>query len=227
MKENNMRISILGVLLFALLGTGCATSIPQAENFPQGKQKKAMAAQHWGVIAVDAVEQTRLALGKQTFSKDKPLYVADNANTDFSRAFRKYMIAGLLDAGFVVSAKKEGAIEVGYEAQVIRHASSFDPQAFGYKPGMATAGVAGFWILRDALRYGSTAGAVLASAATAGAYDGYQAKNPGETGVELLISTSIIHDDKYVMLNADAYYIEKGEAWLFEGCKGKNRRLCR
>jgi hypothetical protein len=67
----------------------------------------------------------------------------------------------------------------------------------------------------------------IASVATAAAYDVYNAKNPGETGVELLISTSIIHNDQYVMLNADAYYIEKGEAWLFEGCKGKNRRLCR
>ncbi|MDO9394882.1 hypothetical protein [Methylotenera sp.] len=221
------KLPSLGVLILALSLTGCATSIPQAENFSATKQKKVMAAQHWGVIAADAVEQTRLALVKQTFVKDKPLYVTDNESTEFSRAFRKYMIAGLLDAGFVVSAKKEGAVEVGFEAQVIRHASSFDPQAYGYKPGMATAGVAGFWVLRDALRYGASAGTVLATVAAAGGTDYYNAKNPGETGVELLISTSIIHADRYVMLNADAYYIEKGEAWLFEGCKGKNRRQCR
>lgn len=221
-----MKVSALGVLLLTLFLAGCATSIPQAENFPQAQQKKAMAVQHWGVIAADSVEQTRLALGKQAFGKDKPLYVADNANTDFSRAFHKYMIVGLLNAGFAVSAKKEGAIEIGYEAQVIRHASSFDPQALGYKPGMATAGVAGFWVLRDALRTWSNALGVVSVAAAVGA-DYYNAKNPGETGVELLISTSIIHNDQYVMLNADAYYIEKGEAWLFEGCKGKNRRKCR
>lgn len=222
-----MKLSGVLIVLFALFLTGCATSIPQAKNFPQTTQKKAMAAQHWGMIATDAVEQTRLALGKQTLSKDKPLYVADNANTDFSLAFRKYMIAGLLDAGFVVSAKKEGALEIGYEAQVIRHASAFDPQAIGYKPGMAVGSVAGFWVLRDALRTWSRDALGIASVATAAAYDIYQAKNPGETGVELLISTSIIHADRYVMLNADAYYIEKGEAWLFEGCKGKNRRQCR
>lgn len=222
-----MKLIGILVMVFAMLSAGCATSIPKAENFPVAKQKKVMAVQHWGVIAADAVEQTKLALDKQAFIKGKTLYVADNTTTDFNRAFRKYVIAGLIDDGLSVSSKKEGAIELSFETQVIRHASSFDPQAFGYKPGMATAGVAGFWILRDALRYGSTAGAVLATAATAGAYDGYQAINPGETGAELLISTSIIHDDKYVMLNADAYYIEKGEAWLFEGCKGKNRRLCR
>ncbi len=226
-----MKLTGVVVMAFVLLISGCATNIPQAENFAPSKQKKAMAAQHWGLIANDAVAQTRLALTKQAAMqqtiKNKPLYVADIATTDFSRAFRKYMIAGLIDAGFAVSAKKEGAIEVGYEAQVIRHASSFDPIAFGYKPGMATAGVAGFWVLRDALLHGSTMGAVLATTAAAGGVDMYNAKNPGETGVELLISTSIVHNDRYVMLNADAYYIEKEEAWLFEGCKGKNRRLCR
>lgn len=226
-ERTNMRLTALLVVMVALMVSGCATSIPQAENFPASKQKKAMALQHWGLIASDAANQTRLALERQAIAKDKPLYVADNATTEFSRAFRKYMIAGRMNAGFTVSAKKEGAIEVGYEAQVIKHATSSNPQALGYKPGMASAGVAGFWVLRDALRYGSTAGALAATGAAAGGYDAYHALNPGETGVEILISTSIIHEERYVMLNADAYYIEKDEAWLFEGCKGKSRRMCR
>lgn len=219
-------IAFLGVLS-ALLITGCTTAIPQAENFPPTQQKKAMAAQHWGRIAADAVEQTKLALNKHSGIKDKPVYVADNTATEFNRAFRKYMIAELIDAGFVVLSKKEGAIEIGYETQVLRHASSFDPQAFGYKPGVATAGVVGFWVLRDALKSFSFSSAGVGTLAAAGAYDVYSAHNPGETGVELLISTSIIHDNRYVMLNADAYYIEKEETMLFEECKGKSRRRCR
>lgn len=215
------------VILFAVAAAGCATSIPQAENFPSGKQKKAMAAQHWSMIAADAVEQTKIALGKQSFPKDKPVYVADNTATEFDRAFRKYMIAGLIAAGLPVASKKDGAIEIGYETQVIRHASAFDPNSFGYKPGVATAGVSGFWVLRNALQIWSTTTAGVGTVAAAGAYDAYNALNPGETGVELLVATSIVHDDRYVMLNADAYYIEKGEAWLFELCKGKNRRNCR
>lgn len=227
MKEMNMKKSTLGVLLIAFMLAGCQTSIPKAENFPQGKQKKIMAVQHWGLIANDAVDQTRWSLSKQSLPKDQPFYVADNATTDFSRAFRKYMIAALLDAGLPVSTKREGAIEIGYEAQVIRHDVSVDPQALGYKPGMATGGVVGFWVLRNAFQHWSTTSAAVGSVAAAGAYDVYKAIKPEETGVELLISTTITHQDRYVMLNADAYYIEKGEAWLFEGCKGKTRRYCR
>ncbi|PPC87286.1 MAG: hypothetical protein CTY37_03915 [Methylotenera sp.] len=222
-----MKFTYLFGLLAAFSLAGCATNIPQAENFPASQQKKAVAIQHWGVIADDAIAQTKLSLAKQNITKSSPLFVADNNKTDFSRAFRKYMIAGLIDDGFVVSAKKEGAIEIDYEAQVIRHAGAFDPLAFGYKPGVATAGVAGFWVLRDALKSFSFSSAGLGSLAVAGAYDVYKAKNPGETPVELLISTSIIERDRYVMLNADAYYIEKGEALLFEECKSKNKRLCR
>lgn len=222
-----MKFTGILFIVSTLFLNACATSIPQAQNFESTSQRKAMAAKHWAVIANDAVAQTRLALSKQPSLAGSRLYVAENSNTDFGRAFRKYMIAGLIDAGYTVSATKQDAIEVGYEAQVIRHASSFDPNFFGYKPGMATGSVVGFWVLRDALRYWSTANLGLGSVATAAAYDGYKATNPGETGVELLISTSIIHQDQYVMQNADAYYIEKGEAWLFEGCKGKNRRLCR
>lgn len=222
-----MKFTGLFLIVLSLLLTSCATSIPEARNFQSKAQRKAMAAQHWGVIASDAVNQTLLALAKQDTLSGKPLYVSDNSNTEFGRAFRKYMISGLLDAGTSVSATKEGAIEVGYDTQVIRHASSFDPLAFGYKPGIATAGVSGFWVLRNALKSWSSTSTGIASVATAGAYDTYNAINPGETGVELLVSTSIIHNNQYLMLNADAYYIEKGEAFLFEDCKGKNRRLCR
>jgi hypothetical protein len=226
-KDINMKLTKVCITLVALMLSSCATSIPQAENIPNSKQKKVMAVQHWGWIANDAVVQTKLALSKKAFAKSQPLYVTDDVNTDFGRGFRKYMIAALIDEGFTVSTKKEGAIELGYEAQVIRHESAFDPLAFGYKPGMAAGTVTGFWVLRNAIQHWSTTSAGIGSVAAAAGYDVYKSLNPGETGVELLISTSITHQDRYVMLNADAYYIEKGEAWLFEGCKGKTRRYCR
>ncbi|HBA08458.1 MAG TPA: hypothetical protein DCW48_01915, partial [Methylotenera mobilis] len=113
-----MKLARLSAVFLFFIISGCAMSIPQAKNFAPTSQKKAMAAQHWGMIATDAVDQTRLAIAKQSTLNSSPLYVSDNGSTDFGRAFRKYMIAGLIDAGYTVSATKEGAIEVGYEAQV-------------------------------------------------------------------------------------------------------------
>lgn len=43
-----MKLTGVLIVFFTFFLTGCATSIPQAKNFPQTTQKKAMAAQHWG-----------------------------------------------------------------------------------------------------------------------------------------------------------------------------------
>jgi len=91
---------------------------------------------------------------------------------------------------------------------------------------VATAGAAGFWVLRDVVKDLNFLNGLATIGAAAG-YDAYKANSPGETGVELLLTTSITHRDRYVMLNADAYYIENAETWLFEPCKRRNRRFCR
>jgi hypothetical protein len=206
--------------LFVTGLAGCANQ-PASQWYPQSQQMQVSAAQHWGLIAADAVEQTRRAISGQAFAAGKPLYVADNTGTHFDRAFRNYMITGLVNAGLPVTPSREGAIEISYETQVIRHGSSIDPSAFGYRPGMATAGVAGFWVLRNA----STAGLAAGTIAGAAALDYYNAKKPA--GVELLLTTSIVYDDRYRMRNTDAYYLERTDAYLFEPCRKKSLNGCR
>lgn len=218
-------IRMFTMIIAMLVMTGCATSVPQGENFPQSRQKKLMAAQHWNLVAQDAVQRTRQVLTERGFAADTPLFILENQNTVFDHAFRKYMIANFIDAGAVVSTKKEGALEIAYDTQVIKHAAYFEPDQYGYKPGAATAAVSGFWVLRDVVKDLNFING-LATIGIAGAYDAYKAENPAETGVELLLTTSITHRDRYVMLNADAYYIEDAETWLFEPCKGRNRRYC-
>lgn len=207
------------VILAALLGA-CSNQ-PVGKWQERSQQMKLNAVQHWGLIAEDAVEQTRLAVSSQESIKNRPLYVTDNRGTHFDRAFRNYMITGLVNAGMIVSDKKEGAVEISYESQVVRHGASFDPSVFGYKPGMATAGVAGFWVLRNA----STSGLAAGTLAAAAGYDAFKVTEP--TGVELLLTTSIVSQNQYLMRNTDAYYIEKADAYLFEPCKSRSATGCR
>lgn len=217
-------MKLLPILLLALL-SACATSIPKAENAIANPQTKLMAAQHWGAVAKDAVERTRWALSQKGFSPNVPLYISENNNTVFDHAFRKYLISHFIQAGSIVATSSTNALEVKFESQVIKHAQAFKPFEHGYKPGVLTAGVASFWILRDVFSGSGTA--ALSSLALAGGVDTYNATNPSETGVEVLLTTSITHNDRFVMLNADAYYIENEESRLFEPCKGRNRKLCR
>lgn len=202
---------------------GCVNNIPKAEYFPPATQKKALTVQHWSGIAEDAAMRTRLALAKQGIGTEQAIYVADNAKFDFDKAFRKYLISHLIEGGVTVSTIPQGAIEVKYESQLIRHGYAIDMQTSGYKPGMLTAGVASFWVLRDVFSSGSNLSRAAATTALAGGYDAYQHGSADETPVELILTTSITQHNKYLMLNADAYYIEKGEELLFQGCDGKRR----
>lgn len=220
------------LISLGLLLNGCAyNNMPQAQNFPPSQQKIAVAAQHWGMIATDAVQQTQMALlAQQAAVKGLPVYVEENTASEFNKAFRNFMISGLVNAGVAVSAKKEGAIAIVYETQVIKHhprGESFDPTANGYQPGAMTAGVAGIWVLRNALEKWSTSSAAFGTIAAAGAYDALRFERPLQTGVELLLTTSIVHKDHYVMRNTDAYYVEDADISLFDPCKGKSRRNCR
>lgn len=213
-------------LLMALcLVSACATSVPEARNFPLSTQKKAIMAQHWSLIAEDAARRTRQSVLKQGFTSETPFYIADApSNHAFDKAFKKYLISHLIAQGAVVSTQREGALEVKYESQLIRHSEGVDLILNGYQPGMLTAGVASFWILRDIFSSSSHSNRYAGLAASAAA-DGYFATNPKETPIELILTTSIVHQERYLMLNADSYYIEKGEGWLFEGCT--SRRACR
>lgn len=225
-ERNVMKHSIWLAALAAILVSGCATSVPEARTFPHAEQKKALSVRHWGMIAEDGVERTRQAIARAALTQDKPLFIADRGVTDFDHAFRNYMVSGLVNAGLPVAAHPQGAVEIQYETQVIRHAA-FDPLAAGYKPGTATAGVAGLWVLRDAFRTWPSGSAAAATIAGAAGLDAYRARNPGETGVELLLTISVIQDGRYAMRSTDAYYIEKGDAHLFQACDEKFwRRTC-
>ena len=214
----------LTVLLTLVFVSGCATSVPNAQNFPISSQKKALMAKHWNYIAEDAADRTHWALGKHGLAK-ATVYVADATQYEFDKAFKKYMIAHLISNGITVSTVPEGAIEIKYDTQVIRHGAAIDRELSGYKPGMAVAGVASFWVLRDIFSDFSHSNRYAGAAAT-GAFELYNALTPSETSVELIVSTTMTKNNQYLMLNADSYYIEKGEEILFEGCKG-NRRRCR
>lgn len=216
-----MRSATRICLTITIVLTGCVSSIPIAENHPQTSQKKLLAAQHWNFIADDVVEQTKASLAKQNYLAGRPLYVASSSETQFDHAFRNYMISSLVNANLPVSTKKDGAVEIKYETQVIQHAVPFDPRTKGYQPGTATLAVSGLWILRNALEHWSTNDAVIATVGVAAAYDIYKAfenKKAAPTNTELLITTSVVNsaNDQYVMRKTDAYYIDRAESSLFK-----------
>jgi len=208
--------------LLALSLVSCANQLPKAALFPETSQKKVLTASHWRLIAEDAAQRTRMALAKHGYGAEQPIYVAEGAQHAFDRAFRKYLIAQLIESGASVSTVPKDAIALTFESQIIKHSSAIDLQANGYQPGMLAGGVAGVWVLRDVFRSGRSPQARgMTLLALAAAKEAYDVHHIDATPVELLLSTAMTTDNKYLMLQADAYYIEQGEEKLFQDCVNK------
>lgn len=200
------------VFLLAVL-SGCASVPPPApirESFPEAVQNKAMVAQHWGAIAADVAAQTKRNQASKDFLQERPLYVAPaSTNSPFDQAFTNFMITALVEAGLPVAMQPEGAVEIRYETQLIRHNLEFDPRMQGYVPGAPTSVGANFWVLRNATQ-------PLPDALESDPDKADPLSRMRPSSAEMLITTSIVDNEQFIQRTTDAYYIEKVDADLFE-----------
>jgi hypothetical protein len=100
---------------------------------------------------------------------------------------------------------------------LVRHGSN----RYAHLPGSLTVLTAGVWVFRD-LAW-SSSGALPASLLMAGLADwgmGYLAG--GATPTELVVTTSILEDGRYVMRRSDIYYLEDTDLALFVDAKSRN-----
>lgn len=198
------------VLLALLLSVGCASRVPIATNHPLSTQKKAKAVHHWDVLADDIAHQTEISATDRWFP-DKPLYVQPRGTTTFDTAFRNLLITRMVNRGLVVTSDPEQGLAVSYDVQLVRHDSS----RFTHVPGALTSLAAGIWVVRDLV--GSAAAdaipATLGMTALADYALGHYAG--GATHTELLVTTTIQDDARYLLRKSDIYYIEDEDTTLF------------
>lgn len=203
----NLSKKICAGILVILLG-GCSSSqVPYTQNHPVSYQKVARAASHWDILADDVAAQTVAAIGTQ-----KTIYVdAPKEATDFNRAFHNFLITRMVNKGITVSKQKNDAIEVQYEAQVVRHNS----ERRAYKPGTITTLAAGLLVAHNVSHWSpdSQAAAFLGAAAGADAAVSMDAGSPTKT--ELVVTTSAVEGGRYLVRKTDIYYVEAEDTSLF------------
>jgi len=210
-------IRFVAALLCFPLVAGCSqlAGMPSAEPFPDASLRKAKSAEHWNVIAGDVASQTA-GLRNRPELQGKPLYVSPSGdNSDFSRGFQSMLISKLVNGGMNVATRPEGALQVTYEAQVVRHLAGQGD----YQPGTVAALAGGILVAREIAigSASSTAKAVGVTAVIAGAdLLVAHAKLHSATNTEVIITTSLIDNNKYLMRKTDVYYVEDAEGVMFE-----------
>lgn len=215
LEDQLMRSSIRLVLLAsaAAVLTACSHSpIPVAENFELTAQKKVRSAGHWELLSRDIVAQTGARLANAGVSKNTPLSVVLPANsTAFDRAFNEFLITQLVNEGYVVATDAQPqSTKLSYRTQVVRHNS---PRPH-FIPGAATALTAGLYVAHGLS--GSTGEAMAGVLGFAALADlGASQFSGGPTAHELVLTTMVESQNRYLVRTSDVYYIENADVSLF------------
>lgn len=199
--------SALGVLLMA----GCSTAtVPYTENFPISTQKVVVATSNWDTVADDVAAQTVAAIGTH-----KTIYVAvPTEETAFNTAFHNFLITRMVNKGISVSNSKAGTIEVQYETQIIKHRNN--SEAITYQPGTISAIAGGLLVARNIHKWSPAGKAVALVGAIVGAdvlASRAYAESPTKT--ELVVTTSALDENRYLIRKTDIYFIQPEDVSLF------------
>ncbi len=211
MIPKNLKLMALGAGAAVLVG--CVSSpIPVSANFPITVEPKVRSAGHWGLLSKDVVEQTLESLNRLSMPTHN-LYVALPANaTEFDRAFQQFLITDLVKSDRVVQQAPEGALEVSYQTQVVRH-NSPRPHFVPGRYTMITSGLYAAYGLSNAPVGDKMAGGL---ALAAGADYVASESSGGPTHTELILTTTIASGGRYLVRKTDVYYVEEEDTTLLQ-----------
>ena len=208
----------------ALLVTlfGCAAPVPLASNFPIVEQRVARTAAHWDVMAADVVLQTSQFLSTASGMQGRAVFIQPTArNTAFDDTFKEFIINRMTTNGLEVKVCANGPGQTGfssspdvtihYSTRVIKHTNL--PY---YRPGVLTALASGLFVGRSiALSNTSRDTAAIAGVALLAGLDAATGYFSAPTNTELIVTTTIHENNKFLMRRSDIYYVPDGDANLF------------
>lgn len=209
---------VLPLLAAATWMGGCTVvplDIPYAENHPPSGQKRAQAVHHWDVLADDVAQRIAQKIGDWPAGKH-PIYIPPAADpSGFNEGFRKLLITRLVNRGITLSTQPVPT-ELAFDAQLVQHHTGgpftqLSPHVAVFRD----------WNMHpeaSALAttpYNSYGGATYGTATYTGANyvgQGYW----GEPGrAEILVTTSLESNQRYLARTADIYYVDTPDVSLY------------
>ncbi len=205
---------ILFLSLCAFFVSGC-TRIPQPTGYALSEQQKLQAAYHWNLLANDVAHQINSELLERGYLNTS-VYVkhscGDGENCGpgesfpFDEGFNDLLTTQLVNFGVPTRPEDDGkSLIVDYKVQVLYH------QASRYqwpRPGALTALTAGIMVFRNAPLE-------LVAIAGAAAVDTLWSTTVINGHYEVIITTSIVDNNLYIMRKSDIYYINDPDFWHY------------
>ncbi len=193
---------------------GCGfyrSQVPVATTYPAEGQHKMQSAGHWQVLAVDVADRIEKALNDRDDLATIPLYVRSPGSRPFAVGFYRLLTSELVSRGVQVALnKEENIVNVDYDVYVVHHSPRFQRPPIGSFTAIA-GGVAvarALTAMTDWIPVAIGAGVLADLGAGAIA-------RPSDK--EVVITTSMSHNNRYVVHTSSVYYINDPDWEHFSG----------
>jgi hypothetical protein len=180
------------------------SQVPVATTYPVNFQKKMQAAHHWDVLTADVAKRLRDNLIGSGEPQGRPVALnvqQPRYNSQFGIAFHNLLITHLLEQGFVMTENPSFGLPVSYDIQVVTHQ---DRGFIRPTPGLFTALTGTVLVLRDVADSQSAAAATVLGAVALDVASGFVTDTPNS---EIIVTTSVMCEDRYVSRVRDIYYV--------------------
>lgn len=209
-----------------VLLNSCTGGIPDPIDFPNSQQQKMQASHHWEILAKDLANRINNELiisdniestvfVKQTCGNEsKPC--EPHQTSSFNEAFRDLLITNLVDFGIPTRNQlQEDSIEIQYKVQIVHHKAN---RIRTFEPGVLTAISAAIVVLRNApAEFLILTAGVMADLANA---------NLTQNGhYEIIITTSMVSQNKYLFRASDIYYINDKDFYHYRDVTGQTKTI--
>lgn len=202
----------------AVVLSGCAAhdGRPAQAYFDVPPEYKLKSARHWRVVANDIA----VNIQKVVKAPDVQVYVSvpPEPATIFSRVFASQLKSSLFDNAIAITPFEAGSHSVTVTVDTVRHVTL--PT---YTPGSFSLLAAGVKVLRESQRVGGTISQDLGQVVIAGGTDAaltYRDEHR-RPSLEVVLTTSIAHQGRYVFHSTDSYYLDGVDACLFRAKSSK------
>lgn len=174
---------------------------------------------HWDILAEDVAEQIKIRL-TNVGSEKQAVFVIQSNDSPFGEGFHNMLVTRLTNKGITtLTHKKRDALDVDYKVQVVYHKKAIKlPQV----ANLAFLSGAVFVIHEATDHHPWSVPARIATAAGIFAA-GDIVNNSVPTlidgrapNTEIIITTSVVRDDTYLLRKTDCYYTVMEDAWHYD-----------
>jgi hypothetical protein len=197
---------VLWAAALALVAGCTSLDVPQTVSHAQATQRKAQAVQHWDVLADDVARRIHEKIVHWP-AGEHPIHVTVVGDSGFGQGFKALLLTRLIDRGVTLALEPSNVL-LKVDVQTVQHPSS------GYVALAGTYVAQGVTVVRDRPMYNP--GAADGDADHAGVLVAAQTQQKwGTQRTEVLVTSSLESQGRYLARTADTYYIEPQDAVLY------------